>query len=131
MTNFEYFFRGRRKPEMLNIGQDRDRSAPTLPPAGIEKPKLPVEVEKKVEEKAENPKNFKNRIDNWTKNAEQDAEIGEKYLDKKREMKSGAKKSIVPETDVMKTMKVVEDASDLKEQANPRKKTPPGGKLLN
>ena len=28
----------------------------------------------------------------------------------------------------MKAMEVVEDASGLREQANPRKKTPPGGK---
>ena len=141
---FLYFFRGRRKPEMLNIGQDRDRSAPTLPPPGlIEKPvktALPVEAEPKVTENPEKqPKNFKNRIDKWAKDAEQDAEIGAKYLDKKREIKSsvgqnGAKKSsvtdIVPETDVMKAMEVVEDASGLREAANPRKKTPPGGKLL-
>ena len=124
---------------MLNIGQDRDRSAPTLPPPGlIEKPAkatLPVEAEPKVAENPEKqPKNFKNRIDKWAKDAEQDAEIGAKYLDKKREIKSsvgqnGAKKSIVPETDVMKAMEVVEDASGLREAANPRKKTPPGGKL--
>ena len=36
--------------------------------------------------------------------------------------------NIVPETDVMKAMEVVEDASGIREQANPRKKTPPGGK---
>ena len=116
---------------MLNIGQDRDRSAPTLPPPGIEKPK-PPEPEKKVDEKAD-PKNFKNRIESWTKNAEQDAEKADSYLDKKREMKgNSAKKSsvtnIVPETDVMKAMEVVEESSGLREQANPRKKTPPGGK---
>ena len=137
---FLHFFRGRRKPEMLNIGQDRDRSAPTLPPPGlIEKPvkaALPVEAEPKVAENPEKqPKNFKNRIDKWAKDAEQDAEIGAKYLDKKREIKSSAKKSsvtdIVPETDVMKAMEVVEDASGLREAANPRKKTPPGGKLLH
>ena len=136
---FLYFFRGRRKPEMLNIGQDRDRSAPTLPPPGlVEKPvkaALPVEADPKVAENPEKqPKNFKNRIDKWAKDAEQDAEIGAKYLDKKREIKSSAKKSsvtdIVPETDVMKAMEVVEDASGLREAANPRKKTPPGGKLL-
>ena len=129
---------------MLNIGQDRDRSAPTLPPPGlIEKPvkaALPVEAEPKVTENPEKqPKNFKNRIDKWAKDAEQDAEIGAKYLDKKREIKSsvgqnGDKKSsvtdIVPDTDVMKAMEVVEDASGLREAANPRKKTPPGGKLL-
>ena len=118
---------------MLNIGQDRDRSAPvTLPPPGIEKVKVPAsESEKKVaDEKAAEPKNFKNRIESWAKSAEQDAEKAETYLDKKREIK-GAKKSsvtnIVPETDVMKAMEVVEDASGLREQANPRKKTPPGG----
>ena len=129
---------------MLNIGQDRDRSAPTLPPPGlVEKPvkaALPVEADPKVAENPEKqPKNFKNRIDKWAKDAEQDAEIGAKYLDKKREIKSsvglnGTKKSsvtdIVPETDVMKAMEVVEDASGLREAANPRKKTPPGGKLL-
>ena len=87
---------------------------------------------KKVEEKAD-AKNFKNRIESWTKNAEQDAEKAETYLDKKREIKGNlVKKSsvtnIVPETDVMKAMEVVEDASGLREQANPRKKTPPGGK---
>ena len=113
---------------MLNIGQDRDRSAPTLPPPGIEKVKVPEE--KKVAEEKDEPKNFKNRIESWAKSAEQDAEKAETYLDKKREMK-GAKKSsvtnIVPETDVMKAMEVVEDASGLREQANPRKKTPPGG----
>merc|ERR1712008_57598 len=56
------------------------------------------------------------------------------YLDKKREIKgnSAQKKSsvtnIVPETDVMKAMEIVEETSELREQANPRKKTPPGGK---
>ena len=89
------YFRGRRKPEMLNNGHDRERSAPTMPPPGIEKPKPPQEPEKKVEEKAD-PKNFKNRIESWTKNAEQDAEKAETYLDKKREMKGNlAKKSSV------------------------------------
>jgi len=80
---------------MLNNGHDRERSAPTLPPPGIEKPKPPQEPEKKVDEKAD-PKNFKNRIESWTKNAEQDAEKAETYLDKKREMKGNlAKKSSV------------------------------------
>ena len=63
---------------------------------------------------------FKNRIQSWMKDAEEDAEKAEQYLDKKREKRS-ANKDIVDKTDVMKTMEAIE-----KESSSKRKKTPPG-----
>ena len=51
------------------------------------------------------------------------------YLDKKRNLKVTKKASatdLVPQTDVLKALEVVEDAHGLREKANPRKKTPPG-----
>ena len=64
---------------------------------------------------------FKNRIQSWMKDAEEDAEKAEQYLDKKREKKAAPTKDIVDKTDVMKTMEAIE-----KESSSKRKKTPPG-----
>ena len=110
--------RGRRRPEMLNIDQDRDRSAPTLPPPA------PTIVEKPVPEVADKSGKIKNRLNTWLKDAEDDAEKAQLYLDKKREIKGkkSSVKDIVPPTDIIKAMEVVEDHN----LANPRKKTPPG-----
>jgi hypothetical protein len=123
--------RGRRRPDMLNIDQDRDRSAPT------QQPPQPVIVEKPVQEQPPEASSgkFKNRIHSWLKDAEEDAEKADMYLNKKREIKQGdnttnnkkstSKTSIVADTDVLKAMEAVEDASGQREKSNPRKKTPP------
>ena len=50
---------------------------------------------------------FKNRIQSWLKDAEEDAEKADQYLDKKREKKE-SKRDIVDKTDVIKTMEAIE-----------------------
>jgi hypothetical protein len=66
------------------------------------------------------PAKFKNRIDSWLKDAEEDASKAEKYLDKKKEKKTSTDE-MVDKTDVIKTMEAIEKVSSSK----PRKKTPP------
>ncbi len=116
---------------MLNIDADRDRSAPTLPPVA------PTPAPAAAPAKEQKPdKKIKNRIESWLKDAEEDAEKAEMYLDKKKEMKgqtlsnnnkkASATELLPPATDVFKAMEAVEDASESREKANPRKKTPPG-----
>ena len=79
------------------------------------------------------PEVMKSRIESWLKDAEEDAEKAEKYLDKKKEKKALAKRdsdrnllaaasSRAKQTDVIKALEVVEDASAKSEK---RKKTPP------
>ena len=125
--------RGRRRPEMLNIDSDsRDRSAPN--PSNLSVAEKPPKSQPKVQEPEPKSDKIKNRIESWLKDAEEDAEKAEMYLDKKREIKhTNGKKStdIVPPTDVLKAMQVVEDASESREKANPRKKTPPGTEIFD
>ena len=51
---------------------------------------------------------FKNRIQSWLRDAEEDAEKADQYLDKKREKKKESKRDIVDKTDVIKTMEAIE-----------------------
>ena len=120
--------RGRRRPEMLNIDNDRDRSAPLVQTT---KPEQPQKQEPPPV--ADKSGKFKNRIESWLKDAQDDADKAEQYLDKKREKKGeksavGQKKSLTnpDQVDVLSAMDAVEDASGKREAANPRKKTPPG-----
>ena len=84
-----------------------------------------------LQEKAGNKDHkIKNRIESWLKDAEEDAEKAEMYLDKKRERgnnkgdnTSSDTTKIVPKTDVLKAMETVEVASGERDK---RKKTPPG-----
>ena len=51
---------------------------------------------------------FKNRIQSWLRDAEEDAEKADAYLDKKRDLKKESKRDIVDKTDVIKTMEAIE-----------------------
>ena len=51
---------------------------------------------------------FKNRIQSWLRDAEEDAEKADAYLDKKRDLKRESKRDIVDKTDVIKTMEAIE-----------------------
>ena len=90
------------------------------PPDSSKDESSPKSPSTSVNQKHQPAPQFKNRIQSWMKDAEEDAEKAEQYLDKKREKRS-ATKDIVDKTDVMKTMEAIE-----KESSSKRKKTPPG-----
>ena len=73
--------RGRKRPEMFNT-EDRDRQMSTPP----EKP-AEAEVDKTPPTPEPTGKKYKSRIDSWLKGAEEDAQVAERYLDKKKGLK--------------------------------------------
>ncbi len=112
------------KCKFSELNQARHRSAYYLRFSSIRSSPPEANEEKPTAAPGRGPnkepqRKFKNRVESWLKDAEEDAQKAEKYLDKRKQLKKSSTKEMVEKTDVIRAMEAVE------KESTTRKKTPP------